>query len=383
MRLLYRSLPFMDECFYGYIARLAYWNGFKKGSAFLIKLRYVYKKLSNSDDLSHEYFFDAVESVLNRSLPREYNWNSSVTDILKNEVKICSQCWNAKAYIRFYWRDEKYSICHKHNSLLLLMNHVSYDPNFDVVIGIDKYRKVNSSLNCELRGIVLGKFDETKCNHKAFVSEMALIREETALWNDVVIFMKNYFLISFDFESVFEVIDKYSLILLPDIERFEIVRSFLLSQQPSFNKLVNVIVMVQTARYRRVVYNSSRAKLWFLSEVYAISPVLFVYLSGIGTHLFANEADMTNRNSSKIPLWNFNDRMVCKFILESSILSDFELSGIWQEGKKISTGRCEPHGCINGIAYDYQDYIDAAGNDIFERTPSRRDDIHDVLSNLS
>lgn len=383
MKLLYRSLPFIDECFYGYIGRLAYWNGFKNGSTFLLKLRYIYKKLSNSDELSHGYFFDALESVLNRSLPGQYNWNGSVTDILKNEVKICSLCWSAKAYIRFYWRYEAYSICHKHNTLLLLMSHISYDPNFDVDIGIDKYRKVNASLNCKLKGVVLGRLNEASCNHNAFGDEIALIREEIALWDDVVIFMKSYFLISFNFESVFEIVDKNSLILLPAIERFEMVRNFLLSQQSGLNKLINVIVIVQAARYRRVVYKSSQAKLWFLSEAYAISPVLFAYLAGIGPHIFANETDMYNRTLPKIPLWNLNDRMVCKFILESSILSDCELDSVWQEGKNFSTGRCEPQGCINGEVYDYQRYIDAAGNDIFERTPCRRDDAHDVLSDVS
>lgn len=372
MKLLYRAQPFNDECFAGYLCRLAYWNGFKDGVSFLRALQALYRRLTNGTDLHHRYIIAALESAIGRHFDEAEYLRAKVTVASLREVKICRICWREKPYVRFYWRHADYSICHKHDVLLSTMSQISFDSFSEMHVAGEIDTEVNVFDNCALKNAIIKKMTDLECDEYQLSFEIDFMRKEIEVWGAIFSFMENYFSLPIGVTDISELIDHDSLMFLSAVDRFEILRNIVLNKFPNDAKLVNVIIFVQSARYHVVSNESRESELWFLSESYAISPILFGYLGGIGRNLFDTSMYGSDETLPPIPLRGFTDRQICKFILESSIFSDRELSNIYQDGKRLASGEVEPNSDLYKRACKFHRYLDAIGQDIFLRVPIQR-----------
>jgi hypothetical protein len=259
------------------------------------------------------------------------------------------------------------------------MPQVSFNPSFDIGGSSEKGIEVNASDNCALKNTVLRKMNDRECDEYELTFEIEVMREESEVWGAIMVFMENYFSLTTGITDISQLVDQDLLMFLPGVDRFELVREIVLNKFPRQEKLVNVIIFVQTARYRGAFYESLSSNLWLQSETYAISPVLFGYLFGIGRNLFSESEYGSDDSLPRLPLGGFSDRQVCKFILESSIFKDCELNGIYQEGRRLASGEVEPRSDLYKRACKFDRYITAMGPDIFSRVPIRRMDSDDAL----
>ncbi|WP_053980719.1 TniQ family protein [Marinagarivorans algicola] len=394
MKLLYRSEQYVDESFSGYLARLSYWNGFNSENIFISWLHRIYKELfyccemNNDESLLAEINRErnisrwhkcriSLEAILGRSFSwSEMNLGEATRTNFRIAGKICSLCWDETPYMRFYWEDNRYTVCHKHDVLLLPMRNISYSPKFNIDNSVDKYEKINRKSNCEITRIFLKGLRGQNCNKNILRTEKSVASNEFHLWKHVIRFLKERFFISFEFENIFESIDRESLFGLPVVERIEKVRKLLVFQRPEYEKLINIVIILYV-RKSGLLFPKSK-KNWVASEAYSLNPVFYSYIFGVGQHLFAGDGGNSSKVMPPIPFLKFSDRMLCKFILESSILSHSDLLSIQHTGKNFNTGRCEALGVFDDQVYDYGSYIEAAGNNIFDRKLCRRSELPEL-----
>lgn len=394
MKLLYRAEQYVDESFSGYLARLSYWNGFKSENIFISWLHRIYKELFYCCELNNDESLLAVinkernisrwdkcrislEAILGRSFScSEMNLGEVTRTNFRIAGKICLLCWDETPYMRFYWEDDRYTVCHKHDVLLLPMRNISYSPKFNIDNSICKYEKINRQNNCEITRIFLKGRRGQICNKNVLMSEKWVAREELHLWQHVIRFLKERFSISFEFENIFESIDHESLFGLPVVERIEKVRKHLVFQRPMYEKLINVVIILYVQK-SGLPFPLSK-KNWVASEAYSLKPVFYSYIFGVGQHLFSGDSGISSKVMPPIPFLKFSDRMLCKFILESSILSYSDLLSIQHTGKNFNTGRCEALGVFDNKVYDYRSYIEAAGKNIFDRELCRRSELPEL-----
>lgn len=292
----------------------------------------------------------------------------------KIEEKVCALCWKENPYIRFYWRDGLYTVCHKHGVLLRKVEGISYSAHFDEIAGVVGSKRVHGFINCGITRSYLVSLGDKGCTLGELLLERKIANDESVLWPRVVRFLKERFLIEFGFDDVFEFVDRQYLAGLSVVGRLEKVRKYLIDIKPESQKLINVVVLTHIVKHR-LFSHSFGEKNWLLSEAYSVHPVLYVYIAGLGKHLFVSDGAFKKSELPKIYIEDFSDRKLCKFILESSIFSPGELENFYHGGKDYSGGWSEAPGVIDTLTYNYKVYLVAAGKNIFDLQPLQRTEL--------
>jgi hypothetical protein len=231
--------------------------------------------------------------------------------------------------------------------------------------------------NCEVTKNYLRSLKAMRCTRIELERERQIAKDESVLWMRVVGFLKERFLVDFGFDNVFECIDRASLAGLPIVERVEKVRDLLTETCVENKKLINVVVLTQIVK-RLLFSYSSDATNWLHSEAYSVHPVLYMYIVGERVHLFARKDRVKETALSPIYMQEYSDRMLCKFILESSILSASELDRLHHSGKYYSLGHCEGPGETAFGRCNYKKYLDVAGENIFDLQPLPRAELAEL-----
>ena len=142
MELIYRESKHDDERLVDYIERLAFFNGYHKHfDSFKRKLASyggeLYPELSNHDSI--EVY--AIERIIKQNLyaygeekfsvrlKKQFSHEEvfrSKKDRYKITRRICAKCWFDKQYVRSYWYDDRYEICHIHIEPIVEINGFDY-----------------------------------------------------------------------------------------------------------------------------------------------------------------------------------------------------------------------------------------------------------------
>lgn len=389
VKLLYRADKFPDECFPDYLARLSCWNGFKDSSDFIRFLSKIYNNLypggcqeenpgpnSREFEAIHPSYIRwykcriALEFIIRRSLVySELNLDAYKAS---QSNKVCLSCWGENPYRKFYWRYREYNICHKHNVRLVVVDNVPYNsPTLTVateyVTTLDR-----RSISCTYVSAILRNNPFKTFNFENLNRENDIIEQEITLWRRVIRFLNERFSFSFVSTDIFDFVTLESIAGLAMSDRLEKMTEELIGLKTEFSVFIKAAVLVCIQRSHLMYYPD--VKSWVLSEAYLINPVFYSYLYGINQHFFIKDEftfadEMFRKNAfRRVDLSRVSDRILCKFILESRILSDSQLEQISRNGR-IVIGVTELPGHINQQRVDYEKFIEMTGDCLFDRQP--------------
>lgn len=381
--------------------RLAYWNGFRDLKTFSKKLKEIYRERYVNGD-----FGETVKGNLSiwDASDRDFNWlecehrdlgwfecKYALELTLKRnfyldemnlsrqthgkklyQVDICRACWKEHPYVRFYWRLHSYEKCHKHEVDLESVEMASYEPSEERISSLKSSPiKFNLSSYRTIR-----KFLEitktTGCSLKDLSKETANSSDESKLWSNVVSFLESYFQIKFQFEHIDEVLDVNVLCGLDPLNRLEVVIGSLVDKGDATEKLVKIVSLIFLNKFRLYQYRVVGFNSWARAQAYSVSPLLEAYMFGVDTSLFHPSSRFDREIIGPVYFTNFSNRMICQFIVDSSILSEQELKDMYTGGKYYSGGWSDPSDSIPQNYRYYQDYIDVVGKNIFDEFPSPR-----------
>lgn len=392
VKLLYRADKFPDECFPDYLARLSCWNGFKDSADFMRFLSKIYNNLhpddcqeKNPDPDSKEFearypFYIrwykcriALEFIIRRSLV--YSELNLDAYRVSQPNKVCVGCWGENPYRKFYWRYQEYKICHKHNVRLVVVDNILY--NSPTLTGTTEYVATldRRSISCSYVSAILRNNPLKTFNFENLQRENYIIELEITLWKRVIRFLNERFSFSFVSMDIFDFVTLESIAGLAISNRLEKMTEKLIGCKTEFSLFIKTAVLVCIQRSYLMYYPD--VKSWVLSEAYFINPVFYSYLYGINQHFFIKDeltfADEISQKNAfrRVNLSRVSDRILCKFILESRILSDSQLESISRNGR-IVIGTTELPGHIDQQRVDYEKFIEMTGDCLFDRQPINR-----------
>ncbi|USD21134.1 TniQ family protein [Microbulbifer variabilis] len=388
MNFLYREKKFVDESLSDYVGRLAYWNGYRNSKVLISLLIKTYSSLLVGSDISErerarlsninvEYKYHnlkwhkiriALEFILRRYfILSELNLYEKPPKSWLYESKLCCKCWDDNPYVRFYWRDRLYSVCHLHDEKLVKIKDIPYGTSSSSLAGKIHLNKFN--YNCGVTKAILDSHIDTGCSLSDLNFERAVAEDERKLWHRVRLFMKDRFLWEVDLECHLDIQELSGLSITVRLER---IISKLHYENKLQEKLLRVVLILQILRGNLLINICSSVSTWVISESYSINPVLYFYVKGVRSHLFAKNKISDRGIVCSISFCGFSDRQLCKFILESEIFTPDEIKMLHGDGMKYSTGCSDPRGRIGNQYYDYDEYIDYADQNVFEVQPIKR-----------
>ncbi|WP_444902547.1 hypothetical protein ACJJIG_10580 [Microbulbifer sp. SSSA007] len=388
MNLIYRKRKYFDESFPDYLGRLAYWNGYRDSEVLVVSLINLYKDIAGGYDISEkerkklsdfnvEYKRHnlkwyksrvALEFVLREYFPlSELNLYEAPPKRSVSDNKICRKCWEKNSYVRFYWREGCYKVCHLHSETLIKVKSIPYGTSVSSLTNdfdIDAFK-----YNCKITKAILESRIKMGCSLSDLHFEMAVAIDEISLWGRVQRFLKSRFLWEIDVERYLD-IQLVAGLSIPS--RLESVISKLHFENKPQEKLLRVVLILQIVRYNFLIKMCSTTWNWILSESYSLSPFLYSYIKGVKSNLFASNEMTDNYVVYPVSFLSFSDRQLCKFIIESSIFTSNELKNFYKGGKSYSTGVLEPRGILGRMEVDYDKYKDATGKNVFDIQPAKR-----------
>lgn len=211
--------------------------------------------------------------------------------------------------------------------------------------------------------------EDTGCNLKDLSIETANSSDESKLWRKVVSFLENRFWITFQFNSVDELLDVNTLCGLDPLTRLELVMRMLVDKGDTSEKLVKIVSLIFLSRFSLYEYRITDFNSWARAQAYSVSPLFEAYMFGVDASLFYRNSRFNQEVIRPVYFSDLSDRMICQFIIDSGILSDQELKDMYTEGKYYSGGWSDPADSIPKNYRKYRDYVDVVGENIFDRDP--------------
>ncbi|WP_039916587.1 hypothetical protein [Cellvibrio mixtus] len=156
VRLLYRKEKHVDENFFDYVSRLAYWNGYSSEKIFSDKLILLFKR--KFPDRS--FYVEKTQKIITMIeflIEKEINYsqlNLSIFRKVNSEFHICPICWEENGYIRFYWRYENYLVCHIHIANMQKVSELDYGGQIACMV-TDESVKPNYSCLILMRSVAV------------------------------------------------------------------------------------------------------------------------------------------------------------------------------------------------------------------------------------
>lgn len=108
LKLLIREEKIFDELFLDYMSRLAYRNGFDSLDSFTRRVK------PGRQILDYLRFQNGIELLLSRKIDATLDYSFLKSRHNFTNVGICDLCFSENAYIRWYWRLARFSVCAKH-----------------------------------------------------------------------------------------------------------------------------------------------------------------------------------------------------------------------------------------------------------------------------
>jgi len=204
--------------------------------------------------------------------------------IPNGSAKICTQCWEDKPYIRFYWNFHHYITCHEHQ--LKMMPFLSFGEGS----GNGSTCDASSDSNIEshfLRSVLVRSIEIYSKKDNAIESvelqmKQYLYEKETVSW--VCEFFRAEFGVSLDHQNTQFLIDSADLVGLPVFRKMDNIISALLIGNPSFERRVRVIFALRVLNcardieHRRTQIPAPGYEEWATSEVMSIDDLLYAYI---------------------------------------------------------------------------------------------------------
>lgn len=346
MRLLYRGIKYIDESFPDYLARLSNRNGFKCVDLFISELRALYKKIygngfgykaldnwyspmqggeTNKCNLGWFQCRVALEYLLRRSYSEvELNLAIQPHKNYYKKSKVCAICWAENQYVRFYWRDSCYLICHKHEVLLNQREFICYKASSVSEIFEGMQCAAYEIDNCKVTNYFLSAKGEAACSLAELTTERYIAKDERILWKSVISLIHNKFFICCDI-SIESIIMQTAGLSIP--ARLENVIK-LIDEYVKCEKLIRILAIIYIVKYRLFCLFESNIDSWIFSEAYSISSFLHAVIKIDNTHIFSlGYCEFSNHRFSSI-FSEFTDLDIFEFILGGPILELSELKAL-------------------------------------------------------
>lgn len=288
--LLCRKSKHVDENIFDYFSRLSYWNGFGSVEIFTKFIAEAHgEKLGRvRDRVRNEYTLRAwIEQLLRRNIPISQMNSLMECKISHGKARVCPRCWEKAPYIRFYWRFDDYTVCHKHQALLAPF--LSWDMgvcNYNDCVS-EEFVKEGSEANSILMQAV--KIHAEKDNALALIEkEMERYIYERDLVSWVSAFFKNNLNACLNEVEAKRLIDSSVLVGNQIFKRMDLIIQELLGDHTQFERRLRILLAVHILDNKslcgRRIYRdpADGYKEWATAEVLSIDELLYAYI-GIGS----------------------------------------------------------------------------------------------------
>lgn len=287
---MYRKSKHVDESFFDYLSRLSYWNGFgsvEKFSKFIAE-EYGEKLGGVRDQIKNEYILRCwIEQLLRRNIPISQMNSLMESKVSHGKARVCPHCWEEARYIRFYWRFNDYTTCHKHQVLLVTFLDWDMDIcNYNDCVA-EKFAKESNEANGILMQAV--KIHAEKDNALALIEkEMDRYGYERDLVSWISAFFKNNLNACLNEVEAKQLIDSNVLVGNQIFKRMDLIIQELLGDHAQFERRLRILLAVhildnKTLCGRRIFRDPADGyKEWATAEVLSIDELLYAYI-GFGS----------------------------------------------------------------------------------------------------
>lgn len=384
MKLLYRKSKYIDESFPDYLARLSYWNGFENPQVFVKRLLKLYASEYGGGPYRRTWRAawlkcrGALEHILQRSIhTTQLNLVKLRRDGYRSS-RICTRCWKEKPYVRFFWRLDRYRICHIHGVSLIVVDNVTYKPNAMPMLVNTTIRQADKLYHHDFTALAVKMHRSSDSALERVIEEEYLLDMEKTLWLRVAEFLRGVFLLHIDSSSIWRWLDTGAHIGAPVWQRLEATLKNAVSENKPYEKVIRLITVILIAKGNWRPRYPPEMMEWAVCAAYSISPLCYSYIYGVKEHLFASGYDSYfGAVVRPVSFSLLTERQIYEFILKSSILTASEIENLPQGHRTFRSG-IELYSSI-----DSGEYVDATKPDIFSGSVEPRSMSEEAIGKLA